>query len=88
MRIAVIGQPGAWSTERLAAALTERGVAAPVIDLGACSLELPGGPLRHDGEPVPPLDGAVVKKIGDTAEGWAVRERVNLLGWTPPECRC
>lgn len=79
MRIAVIGQPGAWSTERLAAALAERGVAAPVIDLGACSLELPGGRLRHDGEPLPALDGAVVKKIGDTAEGWAVRERVNLL---------
>jgi tetrahydromethanopterin:alpha-L-glutamate ligase len=79
MRVAVIGQPGAWSSERLAQALRELGADAPVIDLAACSLELPAGRLLHAGRPLPALDGAVVKKIGDTATGWAVRERVSLL---------
>ena len=79
MRVAVIGQPGQWSTERLSQALRKAGVDAPVVDLAACSLELPAGRLLHGGKPLPRLDGAIVKKIGDTAEGWTVRERIHLL---------
>ena len=79
MRVAVIGSPGQWSTERLSQALRKAGVDAPVVDLAACSLELPAGRLLHGGKPLPRLDGAIVKKIGDTAEGWTVRERIHLL---------
>lgn len=79
MRIAVVGVPGAWSTEGLAAALRAAGPATPVIDLARCSLRLPDPRVHHEGAPLEHLDGAVVKKIGDTAEGWVVRERINLL---------
>ena len=79
MRIAVIGTRGAWSTEGLAAALRFAGCAVPVIDLSLCSLRLPDPRLHYRGVPVEALEGAVVKKIGDAAEGWAVRERINLL---------
>jgi ribosomal protein S6--L-glutamate ligase len=79
MRIAVIGTRGAWSTEGLAAALRFAGCAVPVIDLAWCSLRLPDRRVYHRGAPLDDLDGAVVKKIGDTADGWAVRERINVL---------
>lgn len=79
MNVAVVGRPGAWSTERLAGALRAAGVVAPVVDLAACSLRLPDPRLFHAGRPLEDLDGAVVKKIGDTADGWVVRERVQLL---------
>jgi ribosomal protein S6--L-glutamate ligase len=79
MKVAVIGMAGAWSTERLAAALRFAGCAVPVIDLALCSLRLPDRRLHYRGQPLDDLEGAVVKKIGDTAEGWVVRERINLL---------
>jgi ribosomal protein S6--L-glutamate ligase len=79
MRLAVIGTPGAWSTERLAAACRRAGAATDVVDLGACSLRLPDPRLYHRGQPLQGLDGALVKKIGDTADGWPVQERIQLL---------
>ena len=79
MNIAVVGQPAAWSTERLADALRAAGATASVVDLAACSLRLPDRRLFHRGEPLEKLDGAVVKKLGDTAEGWGVQERIGML---------
>jgi ribosomal protein S6--L-glutamate ligase len=79
MKVAVIGQPGAWSTERLADALRGAGAEAEVVDLGACSLRLPDPRLFHRGRPLEHLAGAVVKKVGDTADGWPVRERIAFL---------
>ncbi len=79
MKIAVIGTRGAWSTEGLASALRFAGCAVPVMDLSLCTVRLPDPRLYHRGAPVEGLDGAVVKKIGDTAGGWVVRERINLL---------
>ena len=79
MNIAVVGQPGAWSTERLAEALRASGATASVVDLAACSLRLPDRRLFHRGEPIEKLDGAVVKKLGDTADGWGVQERIGML---------
>lgn len=79
MKVAVIGQPGAWSTERLADALRGCGADAEVVDLGACSLRLPDPRLFHRGRPLEKLAGAVVKKVGDTADGWPVRERIAFL---------
>lgn len=78
MKIAVVGQPGAWSTERLADALRAQGADALVVDLAACSLHLPDRRLYHRGAPLQ-VTAAVVKKIGDTADGWAVGERLNML---------
>jgi ribosomal protein S6--L-glutamate ligase len=79
VKLAVIGQPGAWSTERLADALRSAGAEAAVVDLAACSLRLPDRRLFHHGEPLEELDGAVVKKLGDTADGWSVQERIEML---------
>jgi ribosomal protein S6--L-glutamate ligase len=79
VNVAVVGQPGAWSTERLADALRAASATASVIDLAACSLRLPDRRLFHRGEPLEKLDGAVVKKLGDTADGWSVQERVGML---------
>jgi tetrahydromethanopterin:alpha-L-glutamate ligase len=79
VKIAVVGQPGAWSTERLANALRAAGAEVGVVDLAACSLRLPDRRLFHRGEPLGGLDGAVVKKLGDTADGWSVQERIGML---------
>jgi ribosomal protein S6--L-glutamate ligase len=79
MRVAVLGIPGAWSTERLADALRAAGAVAEVVDPRGLTLRLPGDRLYHRGQPLPRFDGVVVKKIGDTAEGWIVPERINLL---------
>jgi tetrahydromethanopterin:alpha-L-glutamate ligase len=76
--IAVVGQPGAWSTERLANALRAAGAEAIVVDLAACALRLPEPGVWHQGRRLDVL-AAVVKKIGDTAGGWAVRERLHIL---------
>ena len=78
MRIAVIGQPNAWSTERLAAALRRAGAESPVIDLAGCAIRLPERAVYHEGWRLA-VDAAVVKKIGDTVGGWAVRERLQIL---------
>jgi tetrahydromethanopterin:alpha-L-glutamate ligase len=78
LRVGVVGVPGAWSTERLAEALARAGAHSSVVDLGACALRLPGSAVYSGGRALA-LDAAVVKKIGDTAEGWSVRERIQIL---------
>jgi tetrahydromethanopterin:alpha-L-glutamate ligase len=78
VRIAVIGQPNAWSTERLAAALRRAGAESPVVDLASCAIRLPERAVYHGGRRLA-VDAAVVKKIGDTVGGWAVRERLQIL---------
>jgi ribosomal protein S6--L-glutamate ligase len=79
MRVAVIGHPGAWSTERLAAALRDEGAEASVVDLATCALGLPNAGLCAGGRPLEALDGAVVKKVGTAADGWTLGARINLL---------
>jgi ribosomal protein S6--L-glutamate ligase len=79
MRVAVVGEPGAWSTERLASAVRAEGVEAVVVDLSRCALELPAGRVRWAGRPLDDLDGAVVKKIGTTTDGAGFAARVHLL---------
>jgi len=76
--IAVVGQPGAWSTERLAHALRAKGAEALVVDLAGCALRLPEPGVWYRGTRLD-VEAAVVKKIGDTASGWSVRERLQIL---------
>jgi tetrahydromethanopterin:alpha-L-glutamate ligase len=79
VKVGVVGAPGAWSTERLAGAFRLAGAAVRVVDLGACGLRLPDSRVYHRGAPLEGLDVAVVKKLGAPADGWAVRERINVL---------
>src|SRR5262245_50375380 len=79
MNLGVIGVPGSWSTERLAQAIRDEGAQAQIVALDACALRLPDRRLFHRGRPLESLDAAVVKKLGDTADGWVVQERINLL---------
>jgi tetrahydromethanopterin:alpha-L-glutamate ligase len=79
VKVGVVGTPGAWSTERLAGAFRSSGAAVRVVDLGACALRLPDPRVWDRGMPLEGLDVAVVKKLGDPAGGWAMRERINLL---------
>ncbi len=79
VNLGVVGVPGGWSTERLARALRSAGAQAQVLDLKRCGVRLPGRQLYQQGQPVEGLDAIVVKKIGDTADGWIVQERINLL---------
>src|SRR5262245_62270438 len=76
--IAVVGQPGAWSTERLAHALRAAGAEALVVDLAGCALRLPQPGVWFRGTRLD-VEAAVVKKIGDTAGGWSMRERLQIL---------
>jgi len=79
LKIGVIGVPGGWSTERLAGAVRETGAQAEILDLRECSMQLPDRRLFHRGRAVEGLAAVAVKKIGDTAEGSIVQERINLL---------
>ena len=79
MRVAVVGQPGAWSTERLVSAVRDEGAEASVVDLATCALALPEARLCAGGRSLEGLDGAVVKKIGDAADGSLLAARINLL---------
>src|SRR5262249_3322702 len=79
VKIAVVGGAGGWCAERLGEALRASGADTAVVDLAACSLRLPDPRLFHRGEPLDGLDGAVVKKLGDTADGWGVQERIGML---------
>jgi len=76
--IAVVGQPGAWSTERLAHALRAAGAEVLVVDLAGCALRLPEPGVWYRGTRLD-VEAAIVKKIGDTAGGWSVRERLQVL---------
>jgi ribosomal protein S6--L-glutamate ligase len=67
-RIGVAGIPGAWSTDRLTAALTERGARAFAFDLQSCSFDLGDGSVRLDGKDLCRLDAVVVKKLGSTTD--------------------
>ncbi len=63
-RIAVIGNPGAWSTERLADAVEQRTGQRIVVDLGRVSLELGRGRVMHGELDLLELDAVIVKKLG------------------------
>jgi len=79
MKVAVIGQPGAWSTEELARAVRAEGAEGFVVDLAACALELPEGRVCAAGRSLDDFDGAIVKKMGAATDGTGFAAHVNLL---------
>lgn len=64
LKLGVVGNPGAWSTERLADAVETRTGERLVIDLARVSLDLARGKVLHGGLDLLSLDGLVIKKIG------------------------
>jgi len=68
LRVAVIGVPGAWSTERLRDALEACGADAITVDAAACAVDLTGGAVWCEDLDLGTLDGAVVKKLGGTTD--------------------
>lgn len=77
-RIAVVGIPGKWSTERLAEAIEARTGLRLVVDMGEVSLDLAGGKLLYRGEDLSRLDALIVKKISATYDANTL-DRLELL---------
>lgn len=92
MRIAVVGTPGGWSTERLLEAVREQASECVLVDMDRVALRLETGQLAQDGQPLGPLDAAIVKKIGaeysadhlDRLEMLRLQEERGLRLFSPP----
>lgn len=78
--VAVVGIPGAWSSELLATKLAERVGDCRVVDLAHAQLDLETGALRVDDLDLATLDAVVVKKIAPRYSA-DVLDRVELLRW-------
>jgi len=78
LRVAVVGVPGAWSTERLRDALAARGADAMTVDPAACTVDLTEGTVTFEGTDLGTLDGVVVKKLGSTSDP-LMPSRVQIL---------
>lgn len=74
MKIAIAGVIGKWSTEHLAECLRARGVETTLFQVRDCLLDLDGGTVRYQGEPLEGFDAVVVKKMGElTHENFTYR---------------
>jgi|AmaraimetFIIA100_FD_contig_71_1003076_length_2556_multi_5_in_0_out_0_2 ribosomal protein S6--L-glutamate ligase len=78
LRVAVVGVPGAWSTERLRDALAASGADAITVDPAACAVDLTEGTITFEGLDLGTLDAVVVKKLGSTTDP-LTPARVHLL---------
>ncbi len=77
-RIAVIGNPGKWSTEVLADALEQRTGFRLVTELSATELNLSNGKLISSGYNLSELDGIVIRKVGTSFSPVCI-ERLEML---------
>ncbi|MCF8033168.1 MAG: GAK system ATP-grasp enzyme [Desulfarculaceae bacterium] len=78
LKIAVVGLPGGWSSERLADALAERTGFRLLVDLGKVSCDLNSGKAYFQGTELTALDGLAVKKVGP-AYSPELLDRLELL---------
>lgn len=62
-KIAVVGTPGGWSTERLADAVAERTGFRAVVDMAGVVCDLSRGEVRFGELDLCELDGVIIKKI-------------------------
>jgi len=77
-RIAVIGNPGKWSTEVLADALETRTGFRLVTDLSSTELDFSRGQLLSSGHNLCELDGIIIRKVGTTYSPVSI-ERLEML---------
>ncbi len=64
MRIGVVGNPGAWSTERLCQAVEELGARAQLIDASKLCLRVDLNTVLSQGVDLKTMDAILIKKIG------------------------
>jgi ribosomal protein S6--L-glutamate ligase len=77
-RIAVVGIPGAWSSERLKEAFLKEGAEAFLVPYDAIAASLPSLKVRLGSEDALSVDAVVVKKLGDSSD-ITLTERVAQL---------
>ena len=77
-RIGVVGLPGKWSTEHLAAAVSSRIGACPIIDLSRVRLDLARGSCHHGELDLLQLDALLVKKLDESYSPWNF-DRIEVL---------
>lgn len=80
-KIAVIGNPGAWSTERLASAIRNEGLDPLIVPAGELSVCLSTGQASWRGHPLPDAAGVIVKKLGLSTDEQAVVRLLPLTVW-------
>ena len=78
VNVGVAGVPGAWSSERMAAALSDAGAEASVFSLGDCLHDLTSGCVSLKGADLARLDAIVVKKLAAEQKAQA-RDRLHLV---------
>lgn len=66
MKIAVVGTPGGWSSERLADAVEAATGYRLLVDMAKIRLSLPDGRLFYENNELSALDGILIKKIGSS----------------------
>lgn len=81
MQVAVVGNPGAWSTERLASALRAEEIAPVVVSATELSFSLSGGGVAWKGRPLPAVMGVIVKKLGPSTDEQAAVRLLPLMAW-------
>ena len=78
MQVAVIGNPGSWSTEKLADSIEALTGYRMVVDLASTALDLESGSLLYRGEDLSCFDALVVKKISPEYSP-GMLDRVHML---------
>lgn len=78
MRVAVIGSPASWETDRLSETIRSLAHEAVVIPPEECSLCLHKGQVTHRGQNLSLFDAILAQSLGDVARP-ATRFRVHIL---------
>ena len=63
-KVAVVGVPGGWSSERLADKIEERTQFRLLVDMACVRLDLDSGRVWFEDHDLSELDGMIVKKVG------------------------
>jgi ribosomal protein S6--L-glutamate ligase len=77
-RIAVIGNPGGWSTEKLADAIEARTGFRCVVDMTRVTLDLQSMKLWFEDQDLSSFDALIIKKIGPTYSP-DLQDRLSML---------
>lgn len=80
-KIAVVGNPGAWSTERLAESVRNEGLDPLIVQAGDLSVCLSTGQASWRGGPLPDVAGVIVKKLGLSTDEQSAIRLLPLTAW-------